>query len=119
QLRAIGNVKVYATVSVRPRVSGEVKEKHFNEGDFVRKGDPLFTIDPLPYKVALDQAKALEQRDRVLLKGAEANLKRGLELSRPIALSAEELEKLRTEVASARATSTASEAAVRTADLQY
>ena len=119
QLRAIGNVRVYATVSVRPRVSGEITEKHFNEGDFVNKGDKLFTIDPLPYKTALDQARAFEQRDRALLKGAEAALKRGVELSRPIALAAEELERLRTEVASARATLTASEAAVKTAELQY
>lgn len=119
QLRAIGNVRVYATVSVRPRVSGEINEVHFTEGDFVKKGDKLFTVDPLPYKTALEQAEALEERDRVLLKGAEAALKRGLELSRPIALAAEQLEKLRTDVATARATLTASEAAVKTAELQY
>ncbi len=119
QLRAIGTVRVYATVSVRPRVNGEITEAHFTEGNFVKKGDKLFTIDPLPYKTAFDQAKALEQRDRAVLKGAEAALKRGLELSRPIALSAEELEKLRTDVATAKATLTASEAAVKTADLQY
>jgi multidrug efflux system membrane fusion protein len=119
QIRAIGNVRVYASVAVRPRVSGEIIEKHFNEGDFVKKGDELFIIDPLPYKTALDQAKALEQRDRAILKGADAALKRGLELSRPIALAAEELEKLRTEVARARATLAASEAAVKTAELQY
>jgi membrane fusion protein, multidrug efflux system len=119
QLRAIGNVRAYETVAIRPRVNGEIKEKHFNEGDFVKKGAKLFTIDPLPYKTVLEEAKALEQRDRAIHKGAEAALKRGLELSRPIALAAEELEKLRTEVARARATLTASEAAVKTADLQY
>lgn len=118
QIRAVGNVRAYETVAVRPRVSGEIKEKHFDEGDFVKKGDELFTIDPLPYKTVLDQAKALEQRDRAILKGAEAALKRGLDL-RPSALAAEELEKLRTEVARARATLIASEAAVKTAELDF
>src|SRR5688572_22532483 len=50
QVRAIGTVKVVATVSVRPRVGGELTEVHFTEGDFVTKGQKLFTLDARPYQ---------------------------------------------------------------------
>lgn len=53
QLRAIGTVRVFATVAVRPRVGGELSGVHFTEGDDVKKGDKLFTVDPRPYETAL------------------------------------------------------------------
>lgn len=76
QLEAIGNVQAYSTVSVRSLVGGELKEVHFSEGQDVKKGDLLFTIDPRPFEVALEQAEAALARDRAQVKQAEANLAR-------------------------------------------
>jgi multidrug efflux system membrane fusion protein len=57
-VRAIGRVTSPATVSVKPQVTGTISEVHFTDGQPVKKGDPLFTIDKRPFEVALEQAKA-------------------------------------------------------------
>jgi multidrug efflux system membrane fusion protein len=118
QIRAIGSVRVYATVSVRPRVSGELTAVHFKEGETVKVNDKLFTIDPRPYQTALDHTKAQLDRDLALLRGAELVLERSRQLSGTAAITADELDKLRTDVASASATVVADRAALRTAELQ-
>jgi multidrug efflux system membrane fusion protein len=73
---AIGNVEAYETVSVRSQVTGTVTEVLFREGDFVKKGDHLFTIDPRPYQAQLEQARANLMRDEALLAQAQAQLAR-------------------------------------------
>jgi multidrug efflux system membrane fusion protein len=73
---AIGNVEPYETVSVRSQVTGTVTEVLFREGDFVKKGDHLFTIDPRPYEALLEMARANLTRDEALLAQAEAQLAR-------------------------------------------
>src|SRR6476646_6334747 len=50
EVAAIGNVEAFESVSVRSQVTGVVNEVMFHEGDFVKKGDQLFTIDPRPYE---------------------------------------------------------------------
>lgn len=57
-LTGIGNVHANNTVTVRPRVSGELKSIHFIEGQEVKVGDVLAEIDPRPYQAALAQALA-------------------------------------------------------------
>jgi membrane fusion protein, multidrug efflux system len=57
-LTGIGNVQANNTVTVRPRVSGELKSVHFTEGQEVKVGDILAEIDPRPYNAALAQALA-------------------------------------------------------------
>src|SRR5215203_2896246 len=76
QVRAIGAVKAAATVSVRSRVGGTLTDVHFKEGDFVKKGQPLFTVDPRPYQTAVRQAEATLARDTALLRGAEIAVRR-------------------------------------------
>ena len=61
---AVGNVEAISTVSIRAQVAGEVQQVHFKEGDFVAKGQLLFTIEPRPYEAALAQAKAALARDK-------------------------------------------------------
>lgn len=117
QIRSIGTVRVFATVSVRPRVDGELTGVHFREGDDVKKGDKLFTIDPRPYETALAQAKARLERDQAVQRGAELTLERS-QRAGTATVTAEEIDRLRTEVASAVATVAADKAAVRTAELQ-
>src|SRR5438105_3812139 len=48
----IGTCAGNKTVSVMPQVAGRVDEAHFTEGEDVKKGDLLFTIDPRPFKAA-------------------------------------------------------------------
>jgi len=76
EVAAIGNVEAFETVSVRSQVTGVVNEVMFHEGDFVKKGDQLFTIDPRPYEAMLEQAKANLVRDEALLAQSQAQLAR-------------------------------------------
>src|SRR5215831_18032024 len=56
-LAAIGNVEAYTTISVRSQVTGQLEEVSFTEGDFVKKGQLLFSIDKGPFESALHQAQ--------------------------------------------------------------
>jgi RND family efflux transporter MFP subunit len=56
-----GQFAAVDTVEIRARVSGYLTAIHFTDGQIVRKGDPLFTIDPRPYEIALQQANAQYQ----------------------------------------------------------
>lgn len=75
-IAAIGNVEAFSTISVRSQVSGALIKVHFTEGDIVKQGDVLFTIDQRPYEAALAQATANLVRDEALMKQAEAQLGR-------------------------------------------
>ncbi len=50
QLREVGTVEAYSTVSIKSRVEGHLEAIHFKEGDFVKKGQLLFTIDQRTYQ---------------------------------------------------------------------
>jgi len=76
QLQAIGTVEAFAVVSVRAQVGGELQRVHFKEGQEVRKGDVLFTIDPRPLEATLAQAQANLARDTGLVQQARATLER-------------------------------------------
>jgi len=53
-----GRLVAVESAEIRPRVSGTIDKVHFEEGQIVKKGDPLFTIDPRPYQAALQSAEA-------------------------------------------------------------
>src|SRR5882672_5891228 len=53
-----GRVEAIERVEIRPRVAGTIDAVHFQEGQLVRKGDPLFTIDPRPYEAEVARAQA-------------------------------------------------------------
>lgn len=74
----VGNVEAYSTISVKAQVGGEITKVFFKEGDYVKKGDPLFTIDPRPLEAALAQVKANLAKDEALLAQAKANLARDI-----------------------------------------
>ena len=76
EIQVIGNVEAYSTISVKAQVGGQLTNVYFHEGDFVKKGDPLFTIDPRPYEAALNQAVATVAKDEAALGQARANLAR-------------------------------------------
>ncbi|PYQ70836.1 MAG: efflux RND transporter periplasmic adaptor subunit [Acidobacteria bacterium] len=75
-LAAIGNVEAYTTISVRSQITGQLQEALFREGDVVKKGEQLFTIDRRPFEAALLMAEANLTRDKALLAQAEAQLAR-------------------------------------------
>lgn len=76
EVQVIGNVEAYSTITVKAQVSGELTNVYFHEGDFVHKGDKLFTIDPRPLEAAYNQALANISRDQAALGQAEANVAR-------------------------------------------
>ena len=76
EVQVIGNVEAYSTISVKAQVGGQLTQVHFSEGDYVKKGDVLFEIDPRPLEAALDQAVANVKRDEAAVGQAEANLAR-------------------------------------------
>jgi multidrug efflux system membrane fusion protein len=57
-LDEIGKNAAYESVTVMPQVAGRIVERHFKDGDPLRKGQLLFVIDPRPYKAAVDSAQA-------------------------------------------------------------
>src|SRR5438094_6556790 len=72
----IGNVEAYSTISVRAQVTGQLTDVLFREGDFVKKGDHIFSLDARPFEAMLQQAQANLVRDQALLSQSEANLTR-------------------------------------------
>ncbi len=82
---AVGNVQAYTSVGIKSRVAGQVLKVHFKEGEDVRQGDVLFTIDPAPFEAAVRQAEATVAKDNANLKQAQATIERDqaqLEMSR-------------------------------------
>ncbi|MGE5344938.1 MAG: efflux RND transporter periplasmic adaptor subunit [Acidithiobacillales bacterium] len=114
---AIGHVEAYSTVSVKPRVGGEVTQVAFREGDDVKAGALLFVIDPRPFEAALAEAKANLARDRARLTEAAQTLKRYEELIKKEYITQEQLDQARANNEAFKATTQADEAAIETARL--
>jgi multidrug efflux pump subunit AcrA (membrane-fusion protein) len=108
ELRAIGNVEAYSAVSIKALVSGELAKVNFTEGQDVKKGDLLMSIDPRPFEAALRQTEAnlgsimaqVQQvqanlaRDLAQVKQAEANLARDMAQAKYAAENAQRYESL-------------------------
>jgi membrane fusion protein, multidrug efflux system len=74
EIQVIGNVEAYSTITVKAQVGGQLTKVYFNEGDYVKRGELLFSIDRRPLEAALNQAIANEARDEAALGQAQANL---------------------------------------------
>jgi RND family efflux transporter MFP subunit len=109
----IGRFEPSRSVELRPRVSGQVTGVHFTDGQFVSAGQPLFTIDPRPYRAALAEAEAGVATARSDLSLAEADLARAQRLVEEDAVSRSEIDSLRARVAATRAAVEAARARVR------
>lgn len=72
----LGSIVASSMVQVTARVQGTLESAHFQEGQFVKKGDLLFQIDPRPFQAAVAQARAVLLRDEALLKNANRDKQR-------------------------------------------
>ena len=77
-VQVIGNVEAYSTITVKAQVGGELINVNFKEGDYVKKGDLLFSIDPRPLQAQLSQAEANSLKAKAMIGQAEANLARDI-----------------------------------------
>src|ERR1700719_5068810 len=75
-IHAIGRVEAFSTVDVKAQISGQVMQGHFRQGQDVKQGDLLFTIDPRPFQAALEQAQANLAKDRAQYRQAAADERR-------------------------------------------
>ena len=78
QIRTIGNVEAFSTVSIKAQVGGTLTGVYFREGQDVKKGDLLFAIDSRPFEADLQRAQANLNRNMAQLKQAHANLARDM-----------------------------------------
>jgi membrane fusion protein, multidrug efflux system len=118
QVRAIGTVQPVSTVAVRALVGGELTRVWFREGDDVRKGQMLFTIDPRPYQASLQQAEANLARDQANQRNAESQAARYAVLVKKDYVTKEEYERMTSGAEAAKAVVAADKAAVENARLQ-
>lgn len=90
QIRVIGNVEAYNTVEIKSRVTGQLKQIHFQEGQEVKQGDLLFTIDPRPFQAELDNARAELAKNKALARYARIEARRYNNLVKQDLVSREE-----------------------------
>jgi membrane fusion protein, multidrug efflux system len=118
QLKTIGNVEAYSTVSVKSQIGGVLTHVHFREGQDVNKGALLFTIDPRPYEAALKQAEANLTKDFAQLENAREEVRRYAELVKKGYVAQQQYDQIRTNAAAFEATVNADKAVVENAQLQ-
>ena len=118
QVRAIGTVEAYSTVSVKTMVGGQIMKVGFSEGQDVRKGDLLFEIDPAPYEAALKMAEAARARDIALKENAEKEVRRYESLVEKNLVPRQQYDQFVSSAAALEATVQADTAAVENARVQ-
>jgi membrane fusion protein, multidrug efflux system len=118
QVNAIGNVQAYSTVTVKSLVDGEIQQTFFTEGQDVRKGDMLFSIDPRPFQAALHQTEANLARDQAQAQYAKTEAKRYTELEKEGIVSQIQFEQFTSNAQALDAAVRADEAAVENAKIR-
>jgi len=117
ELKAIGNVEAYSTVSIKSRLAGQLVQVNFQEGQDVKEGELLFVIDPRPYEAALKQSEANLARDRALATKAKTDAGRYAELIRKQFVSQQDYDQAKATAESLAATVNADQVAVQNAKL--
>jgi multidrug efflux system membrane fusion protein len=114
---AIGHVEPVSTVSIEAQVPGQLLDVHFKEGDFVRKGQLLLTLDPRPYEAALSQAKAALARDKATAVNNRLQAQRYAKLLAEGIVPPSQVESFTSAADASDAVVNADEAAIKTAEL--
>jgi membrane fusion protein, multidrug efflux system len=102
-IEALGHVESILSVQIRSRIEGELTHVYFQEGQEVKKGDLLFTIDQRPYQAALDAAKAALDQSLANLALAEEKVKRYAQLTQAEYFSQIDYEAMQTNLAATTA----------------
>lgn len=117
-LDALGTVQAYATVTIRPQVSGVLLEAPFREGQEVKKGDVIARIDPRTYQASLDQALATKAQHEAQLANARLDLRRYEALARTDGVTRQQADTQRATVAQYEAQVAADQAQIDAARTQ-
>jgi multidrug efflux system membrane fusion protein len=112
-----GRFTAVESVEVRARVSGFIDSVHFKEGQIVKQGDLLFVIDPRPYRIAVEQAKADVDRAQAKLEIATLDVERATPLVRNQSVTGREFDTRQSTQHDAAAQVASAQAAVRQAEL--
>lgn len=112
-----GRFEAVASVEVRARVSGFIDKIDFRDGQIVKVGDPLFTIDKRPYEIAVEVADADVARNKAQVDLAELQVNRGASLIASRTITEAEQDSRKSTLAVARAQLKSAEAALRNAQL--
>ena len=118
QIRAVGNVEPYATVSIKSQVTGVLQKAHFKEGQDVKSGQLLFTVDPRPLDAALKQAEAALARDSAQVRNLREQVRRYADLVEKQYVSREQYDQIKANADAAEAVVEADKAAVDNAKVQ-
>lgn len=113
----VGRFVAVDAVEVRARVSGYLDSIHFTDGQMIKKGDLLFTIDRRPFEIALAQAKASLAQAQANLAYAESDLARGNSLVRDSTITQQTYDQRTQAKRVAEASVAAQDAAIRQANL--
>lgn len=113
----VGRFLAVDMVEVRARVSGYLEKVDFQDGQIVKQGDLLFTIDRRPFQNALDQARANLTQAQSNLTYAQADLARGQQLMRDKTITEQTFQQRSQAMRNAEAAVAAAQAAVRQAEL--
>ena len=116
-LRAVGSAVSLASVDIRPQVTSAITQVHFKEGQFVKQGDVLFTLDTRTDETNLAKAKAQLAKDQAALADAKRQLARSRELVAQNFVSGAAVDTAQTLVDSTAATVAADAAAVQAAQV--
>jgi membrane fusion protein, multidrug efflux system len=121
ELQAIGNVEAISTVSIKAQISGQLMRVHFKEGDFVKKGQLLFTIDRQPFEAALRQAEGTLAKDEAQALNSKLDAERYQGLGKEGVVSKQQVDAAGATANAMAATVAADKAAVETAkiNLEY
>lgn len=115
--RSLGTVVANTLVQLSARVQGTLERANFKEGDFVKKGDLLFVIDPRPFQAAVAQAEAIYARDQAQMKNALRDRDRYAALRQQGAISVQQSDTSQTNADVMSATVAADKAALDMARL--
>jgi membrane fusion protein, multidrug efflux system len=118
ELTAIGSADAYSNVSIKAQVNAVLEEVHIKEGQFVEKGDLLFTLDARPFEAAMAQAQANLARDKAQAELNDVQARRYAELYKAGVAAKEQLDQMQANADAQQAAVRADEAAVESARLQ-
>lgn len=120
-LDGLGTVQAFNSVTIRPRVDGQLLKVSFTEGSDVKIGDELALIDPAPYQAVLEQAAAKKAQEEAQLANAKVDLQRYADLLKTDSITRQVYDTQKSSVAQLEASVKADQATIDSAkvNLEY